>query len=45
MNLWELNGEQSKTTIYKIFKQLFMSKMKEGTDVGDHALKIINLIG
>ena len=44
MNLWELYGVQSRTSRYEIFKQLFRSKMEEGTDVGDHVLKMINLI-
>lgn len=45
MNLSELYGEHSRTVKYEIFKQLFKAKMAEDTDVGDHVLKMINLIG
>ena len=43
--LRELSGEYSRTVRYEISKQLFRTKVAEGTDVGDHILKMINLIG
>ncbi|XP_052176627.1 uncharacterized protein LOC127790932 [Diospyros lotus] len=45
VNLQELYGKYSRTVRYEISKQLFKAKMEKGTDVGDHVLKIINLIG
>ena len=45
VNLQELYGEYRRTVRYEISKQLFKAKMTEGTDVGDHVLKMINLIG
>ena len=44
MNLQELYGEHSRIVRYENSKQLFKAKMVEGTDVGDHILKMINLI-
>ena len=43
-NLKELYGEQSQTTRYEIFKQLFCTRMIEGTSVQTHILKMIDLI-
>ena len=43
-NLQELYGEHSQMIRYEISKQLFKAKMIEGTDVGDHILKMINLV-
>ncbi|XP_052209197.1 uncharacterized protein LOC127812714 [Diospyros lotus] len=45
INLQELYGEHNQTVRYGISKQLFKAKMVEGTDVGDHVLNVINLIG
>ena len=45
VNLQELYGEHSRTVRYEISKKLFKAKMTEGIDVGDHVLKMINLIG
>jgi len=45
MNLQEFYEKHSQTVRYEISKQLFKAKMIEGTDVRDHILKMINLIG
>ncbi|XP_052203109.1 uncharacterized protein LOC127808578 [Diospyros lotus] len=45
MNLQELYGEHSWMVRYEIYNQLFKENMAEGTDVGDHVLKMVNLIG
>ena len=45
MNSQELYGEHSRTVRYEISKQLFKAKIVEGINVGDHMLKMINLIG
>ena len=44
LNLMELYGEQSRTARYEISKQLFHTKMIDGTSVQDHVLKVIDLI-
>ena len=43
-NLKELYGEQSRTARYEISKQLFRTRMTEGTSIQEHVLKIIDLI-
>ena len=43
-NLQVLYGEHSRIAKYEISKQLYKAKMVEGTDVGNHILKMINLI-
>ena len=44
LNPKELYGEQSRTTRYKISKQLFRARMTEGTSVRTYVLKMIDLI-
>ncbi|XP_052193848.1 uncharacterized protein LOC127802182 [Diospyros lotus] len=44
LNLTELYAEQSSTAWYEILKQLFWSKMLEGTNVRDHVLAMVDLI-
>ena len=44
LNLKELYGEQSRTARYEISKQLFHTRMTEGSFVQDHILKVIDLI-
>ena len=44
MNLLKLYEEHSRIVRYEISKQLVKDKIEEGTDVGDHVLKMINLI-
>ena len=43
-NLKELYGEQSRTIRYEISKQLFHTKITEGSSIQDHVLKVIDLI-
>ena len=44
LHLRELFDEQARTERYEISKQLFRSKMMEGTSVATHGLKILGLI-
>ena len=43
-HLQELFGEQTRIARYEISKELFGTKMKEGSDVGAHVQKMIRLI-
>ena len=45
VNLQMLYGVQSRTMRYEISKRLFKAKTIEGSNVGDHVIKMINLIG
>ncbi|XP_074324321.1 uncharacterized protein LOC141661235 [Apium graveolens] len=44
VHLQKLYDIEGRTTRYEISKELFRSKMAEGTSVNDHVLKMINLI-
>ena len=44
LNLKELYGEQSRTARYEISKQLFHTRMTEGSSVQNHILMVIDLI-
>ncbi|XP_039131865.1 uncharacterized protein LOC120268606 [Dioscorea cayenensis subsp. rotundata] len=44
LHLQELYGEHSRTARYEISRELFMAKMSEGGEVGEHVLKMISMI-